>query len=240
MRIDCKAAAAALSLWPLAALAQDQPPPRPGPSFVRAAAEAVVTAKPDRAVLDIGVVTQAPTAQAASAQNATQLDAAIREIRTAMGAGSELKTIGYSVHPEYRYPQGGGQPKITGYTATNVLEVTLNDVSLVGKVIDVATQSGANTVTGLHFTLKDESAVKTRALREAAANARAKTEAMAQALGLRIVRVLSAEETGTNIIRPLAGEMQSFARAAAAPATPVESGTIEVRANVTVTVEVSQ
>ena len=64
-------------------------------------------------------------------------------------------------------------------------------------------------------------------------------EAMAQALGLRIVRVLSAEETGTNVIRPLAGEMQTFARAAAAPPTPVESGTIEVRANVTVTVEVS-
>ena len=235
MRIDCKAAA--LCLWPLAVLAQDQPP-RPGPSFVRASAEAIATAKPDRAVLDIGVVTQAQTAQTASAQNATQLDAAIREIRSAMGGAAELKTIGYSVHPEYRYPQGG-QPKITGYTATNVLEVTLNDVSLAGKVIDVATQSGANTVNGLRFTLKDESAVRTRALREAASNARAKTEAMAQALGLRIVRVLSAEETGTNVIRPLAGEMQTFARAAAAPPTPVESGTIEVRANVIVTVEVS-
>jgi uncharacterized protein len=236
MRIDSKTAA--LCLWPLAVLAQD-PAPKPAPSFVRAAAEAIATAKPDRAVLDIGVVTQAQTAQTASAHNATQLDAAIREIRSAMGGAAELKTIGYSVRPEYRYPQGGGQPKITGYTATNVLEVTLNDVSLAGKVIDVATQSGANTVNGLRFTLKDESGVRTRALREAAANARAKTEAMAQALGLRIIRVLSAEETGTNVIRPLAGEMQTFARAAAAAPTPVESGTIEVRANVTVTVEVS-
>src|ERR1700694_4312502 len=129
MRIDCKAAA--LCLGPLAVFAQDQPP-RPGPSFVRAAAEAVATAKPDRAVLDIGVVTQAQTAQTASAQNATHLDAAIREIRTAMGAAAELKTIGYSVHPEYRYPQGGGQPKITGYKATNDLVVTVNDVALVG------------------------------------------------------------------------------------------------------------
>jgi uncharacterized protein YggE len=198
-----------------------------------------VSAKPDRATLDIGVATQAQTAQEAAAQNARQLDTAMQEIRKALGPAAELKTVGYSVQPEYRYPQGGGQPKITGYSAHNTLRVTLNDPALVGKAIDVATQSGANTIAGVQFSLKDESGAQARALREATARAKEKAEAMAQALGVRVVRVLSAVESATNIVRPL-GNLPMMARAAVAPPTPVESGTVEIHANVTVTLEVSQ
>lgn len=236
--MNWRIALVALATMPLGALAQDQPPPHPVHPSVRATGDAVVTANPDRATLDIGVTARAGTAQEAAAQNVRQLDTALQELRKAIGAAAEFKTAGYSVQPEYHSPQGGGPPKITGYTATNILQLTLNDVALAGKAIDVAAQSGANTINSLRFTLRDETAAQARALREAAARAREKAEAIAQALGLRVVRVLSAEEGGTNIIRPSAG-MVAMARAMAAPPTPVESGTIEVRASVTVTLEVS-
>jgi hypothetical protein len=107
----------------------------------------------------------------------------------------------------------------------------------VGKIIDMATQSSANRIQSLQFTLKDEQAVYIQALREAVAKARAKGEAIASALGLKIVRVLSVEEGGP-VSRPVYAEGMQ-ARAAAPVQTPVEPGTIEVRARVTLTVEIA-
>ncbi len=205
-----------------------------GPPFIRTSGDAVSTAKPDRATLNIGVTTQAQTAQAAAADNARQLDAVVNAIRDGLGGAAELKTSGYAVNPDYRYPQPGGPP-LAGYTVTNTLEVKLSDVSLVGKLFDLATQFGANTIHGVQFQVKEESGLQAQALREAAAKARAKAEAIASALGLKIVRVISVEEGSTNVIRPavfMAAQMRSVP-------TPVESGTVEVRAQVTLTVEVS-
>jgi len=208
--------------------------------FVRAAGEATVTANPDRVTIDIGVTTQASTAQAASAQNAKRLEAVMGQIRQAFGSAAEIKTAGYSVNPDYHYPPQGGQPTIAGYSANHILQVKLDDVSLAGKLIDLATQSGANTIHSLQFSLKDESAVQAQALREAAVKARRKAETMASALGMRIVRIVSAEEGGVNVIRPMMVEAMGMQARAAGVPTPVASGTIEIHATVTVTAAVSQ
>ena len=231
--------ALAMCLLCCGAVAQDQPS-RPGRSFVKASGEAVVTAKPDRATVDVGVTTQAQTAQAAAEQNATQFDTVVNKVRQAFGSAAELKTVGYSVNPNYNYPKPGGQATIAGYTASNILEVRLSDIALAGKLIDVATQSGANSIQSLQFTLKDELYAQTDALRQATARARAKAEAMASALGVKVMRVLSAEEGAVNVVRPTMYTAMAAAQRAATPPTPVESGAIEVRATVTVMLEVSQ
>jgi uncharacterized protein YggE len=230
-----------LAVAQLAAIAQDQPPPpRPARSFIRTTGEAVVNTKPDQARIDIGVTTQGPTAQAAAAQNARQLDAVVNEIKKAFGNAAELKTIGYSVNPDYRYPKQGGEPTIAGYTANNILQIKMSDLAQVGKLIDLATQSGANRVQGVQFSLKDESAVQSEALREAAVKARTKADALASASGVKILRVMSLEEGGANIIRPMMAMAMEARAQGPAPPTPVESGTIEVRANVTLMVEIGQ
>jgi len=206
---------------------------------MRASGEATVTAQPDRALIDIGVVTQAPNAQAAAAQNVRQLDAVLKELRQAIGAAGTLKTVSYSLQPDYRYPREGGRPTITGYTASNVVQVTLDQIDLTGKVIDAATRSGANTVQRLQFTLKDEQTVQAQALRLAAQKARASAEAIAAGLGVKIVRVLSAEEGG-GIVAPVRDmQMMRMPEAAASAPTPVEPGTLTVRATVAATFEVA-
>ncbi len=157
-------------------------------------------------------------------------------MRRALGAGAEIKTVSYSLNPDYRYPKDGGKPTITGYTATNVVRVTLNDLTRVGQAIDAATRSGANQVHRLQFTLKDEQAAQSQALRAAAVKAKAEAEALAQALGLKIARVLSVVESSEGV-QPIMRDVM-LARAEAAAPTPVEPGTIEVRATVTLTVEI--
>lgn len=207
------------------------------PPSIRTSGEAVVTAKPDRAQIDIGVVTQAATSQAAVAQNAQKLEATLARLRQLLGSSADIKTISYNVSPTYRYPKEGGEPTITGYTAQNIVRITLDDLTKVGNVIDTATQSGANRVQNLQFTLKDEATVQSQALRLAAIQARTKAQALASALGLQIRRVLSVVESGSPII-PIRDV--AYARVAEASQTPIEPGTIEVRASVSYTVEVFQ
>lgn len=212
-----------------------QDPTEKLPPSIRTSGEAVVSVNPDRAQIDVGVVTQANTSQTAVAQNAQKLEATLARLRQLLGNTADIKTISYTLSPTYRYPKEGGEPTITGYTATNIVRVTLDDLTKVGQVIDTATQSGSNRIQNLRFTLKDEQTVQAQALRDAAVNARSKARALASALNLRIIRVLSVVESGSPSfpVRDVA-----FARAEAAP-TPIEPGTIEVRATVSYMVEVA-
>jgi uncharacterized protein YggE len=151
-----------------------------------------------------------------------------------------LKTLSYSVNPNYDYHPSGGEPTLTGYTAANVVRVTVDDLTKIGTVIDSATQAGANHVDGIHFTLRDEDAVRAQALRQAALRARNEADVLAQALGLKVVRVLSVEESSPRVERMYkAAARVSGGLSAAAVPTPVEAGAIEVAADVTLTVEVS-
>ena len=234
-----KAVLAALAMAALA-ISQEKPHLEDRPS-VRASGEAVIQAKPDLARVDFGVTSQASTAQAAATQNAQQLEAVLGALRKALGPSAEIKTVSYSLHPDYRYPKEGGKPQIVGYTATNIVQATTMDLPAVGKLIDAATQAGATNVQRLQFTLKDEQAVRAQALAEASKKARANAEAMAKALGLKVVRVLSASAGGGGVI-PLQRESMAMARMSAADAapTPIEAGTLEVRANVNLVLEVAQ
>ncbi len=207
------------------------------PPSVTASGEAVITAEPDLAEIDIGVVTQARNAPDAAKENAEKVARVMAEVKKLLGKGDEVKTASYSLNPNYRYPQGG-KPEITGYTATNILRIKTGNLAGVGQLIDVSMQSGANAINRLAFTLKDEHAAQLQALRLAAQKAKAKAEELATALGLKIIKILAVNE-GERGVRPITMPLArgaQFEAAATAP-TPVEAGTIEVRSSVTLTGE---
>jgi uncharacterized protein len=224
-----------LVLGTLAAAQDHSPPPRR--PLVTASGEATISVQPDQARLNVGVVTQAVKAEDAGAQNALGTAAVIAELRGLLGSGADIHTTNYSLNPGYRYPQNGS-PTITGYTASNVVQVRIDDLKMVGKVIDSVTQSGANTINGIQFNLRDEQAVRTEALKQAAVKARANAEAIAAALGVRVVGLASAEASDLQVPRPMMAMARASAKAAMAP-TPVEPGSIEVHAQVQVTLEVA-
>ena len=226
---------AVLACTVTATLAAQQPPV----SSIRVTGDARVTAKPDRVQIDIGVTTRARQSQDAATQNTLQVDAVLAAVRRVAGPTAVLKTVSYSLNPNYQYHPNGGEPTIDGYTAVNVVQVTLDELGKIGAVIDAATQAGANNVQGIQFTLRDQDAVRAEALREAALRARGEADVLAAALGLKVLRVLTVEENSPRVapIRVYGGAPRAMA--AAAPATPVEAGTLDVTAEVTLSVEVS-
>ena len=97
------------------------------------------------------------------------------------------------------------------------------------------TKSGANSIQGIQFTLHDDEPIRVQALKQAAQQARATGDTLASALGLHVVRVLSVDATGAPTpIMPVL-----LAARAMAAATPVETGTLDIRATVVVTLEVA-
>jgi hypothetical protein len=197
-----------------------------------------VSKTPDRVYIDIGVTTQAHESQAAAAQNASRVSTVIAAVKRVAGPTAQLTTAEYSVSPNYSYPRDGGTPTLVGYSVSNVVRVRLDDLRQIGPVIDAATQAGSNNVQNVRFALRDETAARGEALREAALNARRDADVLAGALGLRVVRVLAVDEQGGGVRQPLVYQQATKLALATAP-TPVEPGTLDISAAVTLTVEVA-
>jgi uncharacterized protein YggE len=208
---------------------------RPVPQ-IRVTGRATMSVQPEQASVDVGVVTEAPEAKDAARLNAEKLDAVLDAIRSTLGSGAKFETVTYSLHPVYRYPEPRNEPVLAGYSATNVIRVKELALDKVGEVIDLATASGANSVSNITFGLRDEASAKARALRDAAVDARAKADALADALGVQVLEILSVSEGEPDIVRPMPVYRTEMAMAQAAPPTPVEAGPIEVRASVTLVV----
>jgi uncharacterized protein YggE len=201
--------------------------------------EAVVEARPDTVVVTLAVVTQNANASEAQAENASRTDAVIRAVRAAAGV-REVGTSGYSLQPQYVYKEGA-PPSITSYLVRNAVNVTVGDVKQTGAVIDAGSRAGANSVEGLSFLLRDDAQARQRALAEATRAALAKARTVATTLGGSLLRVVEVQEGGA--VRPpvplYKGEFDTRAATAQAAApTPVEPGSLEIRAVVQLVAEV--
>jgi uncharacterized protein YggE len=221
---------------PCAAIIAQPPAPQPAPPpAIRVTGEATIAAQPDEARIDIGVVTEAKTAQGAASENAAKTEKVIAELRRIVGGSGTIKTVNYSLNPNYQYPREGGSPTLAGYTASNTVMVRTSDLTQIAKLIDAGAASGANNIQSLQFMLKDARQAQTEALQQATKNARAKADALASALGLKVRGILMVEENGGAM--PMPGIMYKDARSEQA-ATPVESGTLDISASVSMTVEI--
>lgn len=212
----------------------------PSVPYVRVHGDATISQPPDRVQLDVGVISQGSTSQAAADLNAKQSKAVIDTLRQALPAGN-IQTVNFSVNPNFKYPKDGSPPTILGYTANNTVRLQIDDLSLLRKLIDAATKAGASNVNRVNFALRDESKARGEALGRAAEQARAAAIALAERLHVKLGRLLRVEEEQPVIVSP--GRQVEFSaspEAGTAGNTPIEPGSIDVHASVSLTFEVGQ
>jgi uncharacterized protein YggE len=197
---------------------------------ITATGSATVSATPDKSDVDLGVTTQAATAQDAAAQNATQVTSVLNAVRGVLGPNANIKTINYTLSAIY----STGGSTVVGYFASNVVRAEITDLTLIGKVIDAGIAGGANRVQGVSFGLQNPDPVQAQALKAAAAAALVQAKAIASGLGVNTGNVLHATQGGTSSPPVVFG-----AAAAAAPTTPIEPGALQVSASVTIEVEIT-
>lgn len=209
--------------------------------IISVSGEGLVEAKPNRAIISVGVVTREKSPSAVQSANAKAATAVINSI---IALGIERKNIStgnYNFNPTYRH-YDNGKSEIDGYEATNSVTIIVDDLNLVGKIIDTALNHGANRVDSLNFGLRDKIAYQDEALRLAIADARRKAEVAANALGKRIVGVRSVSINSSHVETPRNYKMSRSIAAedALSYETPIESGTLQCVANVHVEFEISR
>jgi uncharacterized protein YggE len=222
------------TLVALPVAAQEPPPPVPS---ITTTGEAVVRRAPDQAFITVAVETRARNPRDAQRQNAEGMTAVQQRLAAAGVPKDAIRTIGYSIQQEFDFANGRRTPR--EYVARNGLEIRVDEVDRTGDILDVAVQAGATNVSGVRFDLKDRSAVEREALRRAVVDARARADALAQGAGRTVDRVLRIDEARQGVV-PVMMQMDMRARAVAgdAAATPIEAGTIEIRAQVALTVAI--
>lgn len=225
---------------PQIAAAQTQPP-APAPAapaqgtLLQINAEGLSEARPDLATINLGVTTEGQSAQAALAENARLMNALTQALRRAGVAERDIQTSNVSVNPQQQWREGQ-PPLITGYQANNTVNARVRNVANLGRVIDAAVAAGGNTIHGVSFSHANPEAQLDIARRNAITEARRRADLYAQALGMRVVRVVAVSEGG-GYSPPMPVPMLAARSMAQDAATPVSPGEIETRANVSVTFE---
>ena len=179
---------------------------------------------PDRASLAFGMVSQAKTASAALGASGQAVTRVIEALRRAGIAKADIQTSEVSLSP--RFNDTG--ETIVGYTATNSVTTTVRKLADAGDVIDAAVGAGANQVSGPSLLASDQDAAYRTALKAAVADARAKAETLAGATGVTLGKVAAVIEGG-------AAPIPFAVSGAKDSATPIEPGTQEIEASLSVT-----
>jgi uncharacterized protein len=194
-------------------------------STITVNATGTVNSTPDRASFDFGVTTNGATAAQALSRNSAQARAIIDALKKAGVASSDIQTTQVSLWPQ----TSSDGTRITGYQASNSVNVT-SAIGRSGQLVDAAVGAGANNVDGPNLDTADTSSLYDRALTQALAKAKAKAQVIAGAAGLTLGRVLKVQEGGNAAPVPMFAEAK-----AAGTSVPIEAGTQQIRASVTVT-----
>ena len=210
-------------------------PTTPADHTITVSASGKVTVVPDVARVDLGVTITRPTVKAARADAAATMTAIIAAIKALGVADADLQTTNISLYPQY---DNGSTAKVVGYQISEQLEVTVRDLDKAGDVVDAATAKGATNVNGISFDLADPVKSLNDARAAAVAAARVSAQAMAAAGQVTLGSVVSITDA-----TPSTPIYYGFGAKSAAPAadlaTPVQPGTQDLSATVTVIFAIS-
>jgi uncharacterized protein YggE len=198
-------------------------------------AEGFVTRVPDLAVINAGVVTQAPTAAAAMQDNAGRMAATVAALKRAGVADRDIQTASITLSPQYRYAENK-PPEITGYQASNQVNVRFRDLKRAGTILDALVAQGANQINGPSFSVEKADAALDEARVAAIKAARARADLYAGAAGLKVKRIIAISESQGYAPPPYPMPVM-MARAEKAADTAIEPGEQKLSINVSVSFE---
>jgi len=195
-----------------------------------------VTRVPDLAIISAGVQTLQPTATAAIEENAARMERVRAALKRAGIEDRDIQTSSINLNPEYQYDQNR-PPRLTGYRATNTVNVKFRDLKRTGSILDALVAEGANQINGPNLTVDKPDTALDEARTKAIANGRARADLYARALGMRVVRLISVSEGGGYNVPPPMPMVAMMAERGAAADSKIDPGTQQLQVNVSMSFE---
>src|SRR3989338_2376618 len=153
--------------------------------------EGKVVAKPDIAKISLSIVTDALTSKTAQDENSKKSKTVTDYLKKQNIDDKDIKTTGYNIYPQYKYPQYGGQPTVTGYQVNQSMEVRIRDLDKVSNILDGIVASGANQVSQLSFEIDNPDALKSEARAKAIADAKSKANELKSQVGISLGKIIN-------------------------------------------------
>ena len=192
---------------------------------------------PDIAMITLGVSVEAETASSAMSQQTTKMNGVFAAVKAAGVADRDMQTSNLSLNPVYEYPNNQ-RPRLTGYNASNQINIKVRDLKNLGKTLDAVVKGGGNTISGVSFSMDKPESYQDEARVEAIKDAAKKAELYASAVGYKVKRIVTVSE---NEYYPQPVPMMARMQLQdAAELTPVAAGEVSLTQTVSVTFELTR
>ncbi|MCX6722287.1 MAG: SIMPL domain-containing protein [Candidatus Staskawiczbacteria bacterium] len=155
--------------------------------------EGKIYAKPDVAIVNLGVHTQGATVAEVTGSNTKEMNAIISAVKKLKIADKDIQTTNYNLTPLYNYTEKAGSV-FQGYTLDQNVQVKVRDFTKIGDVLADATDSGANLVGDLQFTIDNPQQFKDQARAKAIAQAKLNAKNLAKESGLGLGKLINVYE----------------------------------------------
>ena len=204
---------------------------------VTATAEQHIT--PDKAAIEVSIVTQAKTAPACQEQNASNVDAVVNALVEAGIDEAHVQTTYTNLYPQRDYTSA--QPEVVGYEMYTTLSVEGIDIQDAGSIMQTAIAHGATGIGGMRYYASDYDQAYADALTDAIAAAGDKAQVIANASNVKLGGVVKVEEGYQNTAYKYEADMLATGAMGSTESdnAAIMPGEIDIEAQVTVTFAIS-
>lgn len=209
--------------------------PRPRDTFT-IEGEGRISAEPTLAEVDLGLYSEGRDVASVQQANAATVNAIIAALKQLGIADADFQTANYHISPKFEYRDG--VQNVVGYIVSQNLKVKVRNLSNVGAVLARAGELGANQVNGVRFTIDDPTHVRQLARAKAIEDAKKKARELADAMGVRVVKVVTFSESSGATEPPMFAFRALDAAPVPAAIPEIQSGELDVQSRVSVTFEI--
>lgn len=211
--------------------------PQNYPQEISVSGQGKIYAKPDVAVLVLGVKSSAVKVSDIVGDNTNKMNKIIADVKALGVDEKDIQTTQYSIVPDYNWTEDKGRI-FEGYILTQQITVKIRDFDKIGSILDKATAEGANEVGDLQFTIDNPEAVQAQAREKAITQAKEKAQTLAKQSGLKITKLINVSEGYQYAPQPMYGKGGGVAMESVSAAPQIEAGQMEIDSTVTLTYRV--
>lgn len=198
---------------------------------------------PDMAEITFSIETEAKDASDAQDENSRVGEDVVNALKKAGIKSDDIESTRYNIYPIREWNRATEKYEEKGYRVTHTIKVSVDDVDEVGALLKAGVDAGANRVDNLVFKLSKtkENLIKTQVMKEAAQKASVKAEALADSLGVKIVRIhtISENSYSAGIYYAERAVFAAADTAESAPAPKIAPEDVSVSASVSVVYEIA-
>lgn len=154
-----------------------------------------VYAKPDVAIINLGVESKGSTVAGVTSSNTKEMNAIIKAVKDLKIDDKDIQTTNYNLSPSYNWTEAGGRV-FEGYSLSQNVQIKIRDFTKIGDVLTAGTDNGANLVGDLQFTIDNPEAIKEKARAKAIAQAKTNAKNLAKDSGIKLDQLINVYESG--------------------------------------------